>query len=79
VIARSILWPGALAVVAGRRYLNVYVGNGIMYESQSYTPPMPAPIQQEWAPASEEDPGLNEQPDVRVDPTPPQAEGAEEE
>jgi radial spoke head protein 4A len=79
VVARSLVWPGAIAVAAGRKYLNVYVGNGIMYDPVSYTPPMPAPIQQEWAPASEDEPGLTEQPDVRIDPTPPAPEGAAEE
>lgn len=77
VAARSVLWPGAVAIAAGRRFLNVYIGYGVMYE-QSYSPPLPDPIQTEWAPA-EEEPGLVEQPDVRADPTPPAAATEEEE
>lgn len=77
VAARSLLYPGAFAIAAGRRFLNVYVGDGIPYSVGSYTPPMPAPILAEWAPAEEEEP-LLEQADVLVDPTPPKAEGEEE-
>lgn len=78
VVGRSLVWPGAIAVAAGRRFLNVYVGNGVMYEDKPYSPPLPATIQQEWAPA-EEEPGLMEQPDVRADPTPPAPEGGDDE
>jgi len=78
VVAKSLRWPGALAIAAGKRFLNVYVGNGVMYEPKSYTPPHPAPIQTEWMPGEEEEP-LLEQEDVRVDPTPPEPENEEEE
>lgn len=78
VVGRSLVWPGAFAIAAGRRFLNVYVGDGLPYSSSSYTPPLPGAIQVEWAPAEEEEP-LLEQKDVLVDPTPPVPEGAEEE
>ncbi len=81
VSARSLTWPGAVAVAQGRRYVNVYMGHGVMYESKRYTPSLPAPIQGEWAPPAEEDAEgavvLVEQVDVMVDPTPPVAEGEE--
>lgn len=77
VAARSLLYPGAYAIAAGRRFLTVYVGDGIPYSVGSYTPPMPAAIQGEWAPVEEEEP-LVEQADVLVDPTPPKPEGEEE-
>jgi radial spoke head protein 4/6 len=82
VVARSLRWPGAVAVAAGRKYINVYVGNGLPYSSTPYSPTLPAPIQTEWAPPQtdgEAAPGLVEQPDVKVDPTPPVAEGEAEE
>jgi len=79
VLVRSLVWPGAVALVAGRRFLNIYVGNGVVYEAQTYSPPMPAPIQPEWVPADAEDPGLVENADVRADPTPPAPEGGGEE
>lgn len=83
VVARNLQWPGAIAVAAGRRFINVYVGNGIPFNAKSYTPPLPGAIQKEWQ-ASEEElaatngVGLLEEADVRVDPTPPAEEGEEE-
>ena len=74
VVARSLVWPGAVAVATGRKFLNVYVGNGISYDPKPYSPPLFGSILSEWAPA-EEEPGLVEQPDVRADPTPPKPEG----
>ncbi len=82
VVVRSLRWPGAVAVASGRKYVNVYVGNGLPYSPVSYSPPLPAPIQSEWSsvtPDGAPGPGLVEQPDVRVDPTPPAPEGGEEE
>lgn len=77
VAARSLLYPGAVAIAAGRRFLTVYVGDGIPYSVGSYSPPLPAAIQTEWAPVEDEEP-LVEQPDVMADPTPPKEEGDEE-
>ena len=77
VVARSLQWPGAVAVAAGRRFLNVYIGNGVPYSPTQYSPPLPRTIQTEWTPA-EEDPGMIEQADTRADPTPPAAEETEE-
>jgi len=76
VVARSVLWPGAVAVAtnSGRKFVNVYVGNGVSYDPKPYSPPLFGAISSEWVPA-EEEPGLVEQPDVRVDPTPPKPEG----
>lgn len=78
VVARSLAWPGAVACAAGRRFLNLYVGNAVAYAATSYSPPLPAAIQSEWAPAEEEGP-LVENADVRADPTPPKPEGEPEE
>lgn len=78
VVARSLAWPGAVAVAAGRRYVNIYCGNGVSYDGKLYSPPTIAPVQTEWVPA-EEGAALVEQQDVRVDPTPPKPEGEGEE
>ena len=82
---RSLIWPGATAVAAAKKYNNVYVGYGIQYEAKAYTPPMPPLLQGEWSAVAEgeegEDAGfaLLEQEDAKVDPTPPVAEGEGEE
>lgn len=74
VVARSLVWPGAVAVTAGRRFLNVYTGNGVSYDPKPYSPPLLGAISTEWAPI-EDEPPLTEQVDVRADPTPPKPEG----
>lgn len=77
VVARSLRWPGACAVAFGRRFLNVYVGDGVNHSQTTYTPPLPSAILAEWQPAEEES-YLQEHADIVTDPTPP-AEGGEEE
>ena len=94
VVARSLRWPGAVAIGYGRKFLNIYVGNAVCQDNvkrdaenpsvmkfTAYTPMVPAPIQSEWTPPSEEEGGnpYIEQPDTKVDPTPPVPEGQEEE
>ncbi len=76
--ARSLLWPGAVAVSNARRYVNIYVGNGVAYDRLPYSPPLIGPVQTEWVP-TEDSIQLVDQPDVRVDPTPPVPEGEAEE
>jgi radial spoke head protein 4A len=80
VVAKSLTWPGAVAVAAGRRFVNMYVGNAVAYEAVSYSPPLPGGILGEWSPPAEEEGGdLVEETDVTVDPTPPVVEGDGEE
>mmetsp|Transcript_26581 Transcript_26581/g.58866 ORF Transcript_26581/g.58866 Transcript_26581/m.58866 type:complete len:434 (+) Transcript_26581:82-1383(+) len=78
VVARSLVWPGAVAVTVGRKWVNIYVGSGVAYTATAYSPPLPAPIQGEWA-APDEEGVLLEAADTRADPTPPKPEGEEEE
>lgn len=90
VVARSLEWPGAVAVSYGRKYVNIYVGYLISNDNVSrneenpqlmtytpYSPPMPSLIQSEWVQPSEEDGGLRllEEADTKEDPTPPVKEG----
>jgi radial spoke head protein 4A len=78
VYAQSLVWPGATAVYAGRRFVNVYVGNAVPYGPCAF-PAVPAAFQNEWVPPEgEETAALAEEADVRVDPTPPVPEGEEE-
>lgn len=77
VFAKSLVWPGAVAVAEGKRFVNIYVGYGVKYEAKTYSPPLPASLQVEWVPEEEEEP-LLESEDVRADPTPPQDEEEEE-
>lgn len=77
VAVKSLVWPGAFAIAAGKRFVNIYMGYGVKYDAVSYSPPLPAAIQGEWAPA--EDDKLDEEADPTRDPTPPKGEGEEEE
>lgn len=88
VVARSLLWPGAVAIAAPRKWVNVYVGNGLPanLKGERYKVPMPPAILSEWRNVEEEEVNeadfegalLLEQKDVLVDPTPPQEEAEEE-
>lgn len=82
VVGRSLKWPGAVAIAAGRKYVNIYVGNGLPYNPNPYSPPLPPSVQSEWSSVGADGapgPGLVEQNDVKVDPTPPVPEGEAEE
>ncbi len=83
--AVSLDWPGAYAVAGGKKFVNVYVGDGLAYAATEYTPPLPAAIAGEWAVPEEEadaEPESGVFPlegkDVTVDPTPPEEEGEDE-
>lgn len=65
-------WPGAIAVAFGKRFTNVYSGDGVKFvPGGPYQLSLPPMLQQEWAPGEDEE-GLTEQADVLVDPTPPE-------
>lgn len=71
VVARSLRWPGAVAVAFNKKFLNVYTGNAVVNDNikrpdpdnpnkMIYAPfavPMPAPIETEWAPPAEDEEG----------------------
>jgi len=94
VMVRSLRWPGAVAVAYGRKFINIYVGNAIVFDTvrvpnpdtpsmmtyAAYAPPLPCPIEVEWQPPSEEDGGLRliEEADVKADPTVKASEEEEE-
>lgn len=82
VYARSLKWPGAVAVASGKTVSNVYVGFGVSTSEKAttYTPPMPKAILPEWGfPTEEEEEQqvLTEEADVIT--APPKEEEEEEE
>ncbi|XP_019523825.1 PREDICTED: radial spoke head protein 4 homolog A isoform X1 [Hipposideros armiger] len=47
-VLRSNLWPGAYAFCNGKKFENLYIGWGHKYSPDSYTPPVPPPVCQEY-------------------------------
>jgi radial spoke head protein 4/6 len=87
-VARSLVWPGAVSIAVGKKFLNVYVGHGVKFSAEPYQRPLPKPLQTGFGVATAETDGdaaadakpslrfegLTEQKDVLEDPTPPDAE-----
>ncbi|XP_041647938.1 radial spoke head protein 6 homolog A [Cheilinus undulatus] len=40
-VVRSNLWPGAYAYACGKKFENIYVGWGMKYAGEGYSPPVP--------------------------------------
>ncbi|XP_072244860.1 radial spoke head protein 4 homolog A isoform X1 [Leuresthes tenuis] len=40
-VLRSNLWPGAYAYACGKKFENIYVGWGLKYAGEGYSPPVP--------------------------------------
>ncbi|XP_070688212.1 radial spoke head protein 6 homolog A [Pempheris klunzingeri] len=64
-ILRSNLWPGAYAYACGKKYENIYVGWGLKYAGEGYSPPVP-PLPEKEYPSGPEitetlDPSLEEE------------------
>ncbi|XP_004422305.1 PREDICTED: radial spoke head protein 4 homolog A isoform X1 [Ceratotherium simum simum] len=47
-VLRSNLWPGAYAFSNGKKFENFYIGWGHKYSPDSYTPPAPPSVYQEY-------------------------------
>ncbi|XP_031728864.1 radial spoke head protein 4 homolog A isoform X1 [Anarrhichthys ocellatus] len=47
-VIRSNLWPGAYAYSCGKTFENIYVGWGLKYAGEGYSPPVPPPPQNEY-------------------------------
>jgi len=75
IVVRSLKIPGAYAISNGtKKFLNVYVGDGVAYKAKPYMVPFAPPLQSEWAPAEDEEIILTEAQDILVDPTPAEEE-----
>jgi radial spoke head protein 4/6 len=48
-VIASNRWPGAYAYAVGKQFGTVYVGWGLKYALEPYTPPLPEPVQSEYA------------------------------
>ncbi|XP_062250705.1 radial spoke head protein 4 homolog A-like [Platichthys flesus] len=64
-VLRSNLWPGAFAFACGKKFENIYVGWGLKYAGEGYSPPLPPQPQREYPSDSEItealDPSLEEE------------------
>lgn len=89
VLVRSLRWPGAIAIAYARKFINIYIGNGVVNDTtkkisenhpivqyEAYMPRMPKAIDTEW---SSEIIVLLEAEDTKSDPTPPPPPEEEEE
>ncbi|XP_060719503.1 radial spoke head protein 6 homolog A [Tachysurus vachellii] len=45
---RSNLWPGAYAYACGKKFENIYIGWGLKYLGEAFTPALPHPPQPEY-------------------------------
>ncbi|MBN3313023.1 RSH4A protein, partial [Atractosteus spatula] len=64
-VLRSNLWPGACAFATGKKFENIYIGWGLKFVGDGYTPPVPAAPQREYPSGPEvteaADPSLEEE------------------
>ncbi|XP_040926110.1 radial spoke head protein 6 homolog A isoform X2 [Betta splendens] len=47
-VLRSNLWPGSYAYASGKKFGNIYVGWGMKYAGEGYSPHVPPPPQEEY-------------------------------
>ncbi|OQR99877.1 flagellar radial spoke protein [Thraustotheca clavata] len=79
-VVRSLIWPGAVSLGVGKKFLNVYVGHCLKAKfGQDHQLQVPKPLQPDYGISSEGDTdpklkftNLMEQLDILVDPSPPE-------
>ncbi|KAM8873785.1 radial spoke head protein 4 homolog A isoform 2-T2 [Spinachia spinachia] len=69
-VQRSNRWPGAYAYACGKKFENIYVGWGLKYAGEGYSPPVPPLPQKEYASDRKEiaealDPSLEEEQELK--------------
>jgi len=75
-IARSLRWPGAVAVGLGKKYTAAYVGWGLPVATAPYQPALPPPVAPQYNYVAEET-RVKEKGDVTVAPIKAPEEGEE--
>jgi len=64
-VMHSNLWPGAHAFAVDRKFDNLYIGYGVKYNSENYSPPAPPAAQEEYSSGPEiteaEDPTVEQE------------------
>ncbi|KAH9085526.1 hypothetical protein Ae201684P_005232 [Aphanomyces euteiches] len=80
-IVRSLTWPGAVSIGVGKKFLNVYVGYGLKAKfGLDHQVQLPRKLAPDFGLSVDSDTNslkftnLTEQPDVLVDPSPPEEE-----
>ncbi|RLN98247.1 hypothetical protein BBJ28_00000034, partial [Nothophytophthora sp. Chile5] len=85
-VVRSLVWPGAVSIAVGKKFLNVYVGHGLKFLPEPFQLSPPQRLQpgsgvglSEDVSEGESKPTLRceipvEQPDLLEDPSPPEEE-----
>ncbi|XP_008406405.1 radial spoke head protein 4 homolog A isoform X2 [Poecilia reticulata] len=62
-VLRSNLWPGAFAYACGKKFENIYIGLGLKYVGEVYSPPIPPPPLMEYQNGPEITEGLDPTPE----------------
>ncbi|XP_005812946.1 radial spoke head protein 4 homolog A [Xiphophorus maculatus] len=62
-VLRSNLWPGAFAYACGKKFENIYIGWGLKYVGEVYSPPIPPPPLMEYQNGPEITEGLDPTPE----------------
>ena len=59
---RSNRWPGAYSYAKDDRFANIYIGYGIKYTGEPYSPPLPSiPLNEQDQPEEHDDPTIEEE------------------
>jgi len=74
VSAHSLVWPGAVSVARRNTFVSVYIGHGLKYSAQPYTPPAPPAIQSEFVAEFNPEDGETDPLVEQTDPLPPPKE-----
>ncbi|XP_038144226.1 radial spoke head protein 4 homolog A [Cyprinodon tularosa] len=66
-VLRSNLWPGAFAYSSGKKFENIYIGWGLKYIGEVYSPPIPPLPQKEYPDGPEITEALDPTPEEELD------------
>ena len=82
-VLMSNLWPGACAFAHNKKFENIYIGYGLKYNHENYSPPLPPPPQEEYPSGPEitehDDPTVEQERALKAAQAEAEEEEAEEE